>query len=406
MQVDFEPISEAGVEELLPEIFRVCEERGIRATFFEITTALAFKYFSERKVDAIVLEVGLGGRLDSTNIVTPTLSVITSIGLEHTRILGDTIEEIAVEKAGIVKDGKPVIIGPCVPRDVVYNIARDRNADFYTSDELTPKWSKDTEEDDEESSSAVDFDEENSRIATAALTLLQRMNAVDIRAEHMKEGIAQRPPCRFEQTTICTNTNETTISGESSKFADIEVEVVLDVAHNPSAFKQLVSKLEMNYPNKSKRMVIGFSRDKDIQKCIEYIFSAVKSSGIHLVQAAHPRAATLEQIIEAAPSLIEGAHQDVSDRSITSQVRKALKLAAEQDEVLVVCGSVFLMAEAREALGYNEARDSDHISEVAGVNLRHGQEHFADSNPDAPFAWDEHLKIEDDNRASISKSSK
>lgn len=102
----------------MPKLFAICEQEKIPATFFELTTALAFLKFRASQCEAVVLEVGLGGRLDATSIVTPVLSIITSIQLDHMKILGDTIEKIAVEKAGIIKPQVDVIIGPQCPRDI------------------------------------------------------------------------------------------------------------------------------------------------------------------------------------------------------------------------------------------------------------------------------------------------
>ena len=115
IQINGELISEEEVVETLSEVFNVSAQLRIPATFFEITTMLAFQHFAKRKVDCVVLETGLGGRLDATNIVTPTLSVITSIGMDHMRILGNTIPEIASEKAGIMKPNVPVVLGPQAP---------------------------------------------------------------------------------------------------------------------------------------------------------------------------------------------------------------------------------------------------------------------------------------------------
>jgi len=106
IQIRGELISEEAVIAGLPMIVDLCAAHKLPATFFELTTALAFHHF--RDADAVALEVGLGGRLDATNVVTPTVSVICSIGLDHTRILGETVEEIAMEKAGIMKRGIPV----------------------------------------------------------------------------------------------------------------------------------------------------------------------------------------------------------------------------------------------------------------------------------------------------------
>lgn len=100
---------------MLPYLFDICEKNNIPATFFEYTTALSFLKYKKDNCDAIVLEVGLGGRLDATNIITPVLSIITSIQLDHTKILGDTIEQIALEKAGIMKPNVDVLVGPGCP---------------------------------------------------------------------------------------------------------------------------------------------------------------------------------------------------------------------------------------------------------------------------------------------------
>mmetsp|Transcript_17978 Transcript_17978/g.29846 ORF Transcript_17978/g.29846 Transcript_17978/m.29846 type:complete len:153 (-) Transcript_17978:33-491(-) len=145
---------------------------------------------------------------------------------------------------------------------------------------------------------------------------------------------------------------------------------------------QLLSKLERTYPSQKKRIVCGFSSDKDLSACGKSLLSTVGDpSRIHLVEAAHPRAAKLEDMLEAEPRL-KGGNFDEEDRSITAQVKSGLRLAAEGGELLVICGSVFLMAEAREALGFDEPRDSQYIAEVAGANLRHGQENFADTDPE------------------------
>lgn len=97
----------------------MCEQNQIPATFFEITTALAFAKFQRAGCEAVVLEVGMGGRLDATNVVNPALSVITAVQFDHMKILGDTIEKIAFEKAGIIKKNKPVIVGPGCPMDII-----------------------------------------------------------------------------------------------------------------------------------------------------------------------------------------------------------------------------------------------------------------------------------------------
>ena len=128
IRINGKPISEDYVVRFVEEGRERFESLG--CTFFEIATEMAFKYFSDEEIDVAVVEVGLGGRLDSTNIITPILSVITNVSLEHTQILGKTIEQIAHEKGGIIKEGVPVVIGEASPasRQVFESLAEERHA--------------------------------------------------------------------------------------------------------------------------------------------------------------------------------------------------------------------------------------------------------------------------------------
>jgi len=375
MQVNSGLVTEEEIEDRLPRVFAACEEESIPATFFEVTAAMAFLHFAESGCNVIVLETGLGGRLDATNIVKePAVSVITSIGLEHTRILGDTVEKIALEKGGIIKKDRPVLVGPNVPLDVLRQCAKDKaSGTFYTVEDVLGR-DKEPVEDSVDDGDLFDYDAENTRIAEAALEIVRQQKRPGLHiptAADIEKGTSVRPPCRFEHVEARDES-----SGEA-------VQVVLDVAHNPDAMTQLVAKLEKTYPGRRKRIVCGFSSDKDLTACGRALLSTVGEDPgcIHLVEAAHPRAAKLEDMLEAEPRL-RGCNFDETDRSITAQVKSGLRLAAESDELLVVCGSVFLMAESREALGFDEPRDSDYIAEVAGANLRHGQENFADTDPE------------------------
>ena len=391
MQINGTPITEDQVSTLLPEIYSICEDEKIPATFFEVTTALAFSFFDAENADVVVLETGLGGRLDATNVISnPALCIITSIGLEHTRILGDTIELIAGEKAGIIKEGAPVLVGPNVPHKVIQMHAQEKGAEgYYTCDDIL---GNDTNSSSgaggtTETGGFVDYDAENARIARSALMLLQQRSSslthklnFPFSESIIENGISHRPPCRFEEMQIPVPTKQ------ESKSIEKIVPVILDVAHNPDAMKYLAAKLESTYPNKAKRIVVGFSADKDLAQCGDTLLSIVNDpSSIHLVQASHPRAASLEQILESSPQLTK-SNFDEADRSITAQVKSGLRLAAENEEILIVCGSVFLMSEAREAMGIDEPRDSDYIAEVAGCNLKNSQENFADTDPESDKA--------------------
>jgi dihydrofolate synthase/folylpolyglutamate synthase len=399
ISINGELISESQVNKHLQKIFNLCgihndngddddnekndEKKNnnnnntspmIPATFFEITTGLSFSYFVESGVDVVVLETGLGGRLDATNVITkPNLCIVTSIGLEHTAILGDTVELIAVEKAGIIKKDVPILVGPNVPHDVIRNCAKEKGAQaYYTCEDVLGK-TNNCHNDGiiilDDGTKYVDYDVENSRVATAALELLSReannnnkssnnsSNNNDslplklISKDHIERGTSQRPSCRFEE--IQTHS----------------IKVILDIAHNPPAMKTLIAKLQVTYPKQSKRIVVGFSADKDVAQCSQMLLSIVKDpSRIHLVEAVNLRAAKIQSIIDADPQM-KNTNFDVEDRSITAQVELASALAKESGEILIVCGSVFLMSEAREALGIDEPRDSKRITSVAGSGL-------------------------------------
>lgn len=361
MQINGVPISEEEVVEHLPRLYDICEKQDIPATFFEITTALAFLFYQERNVDVVVLETGLGGRLDATNVIkTPAISIITSIGLEHTRILGDTVELIAIEKGGIIKQDRPVLVGPHVPHSTLRQCASRKSASgYFTCDDVLGA----SEEE------ITDYDQENARTAEAALALLQRQHPnplfQGISEVTIAEGTSIRPPCRFEKLRMDDNTV-----------------VVLDVAHNPPAMEYLLRKLKTTFGESNTfRIVVGMSSDKDLGLCGRMLLNDVNADQIHLVEAFHPRAAKLEAILESEP-LLQDSHFDQKDRTITTQIRSASELAKKNGEILVVCGSVFLMAEAREALGFDEPRDSKVIEEVAGANLKHSQEIFANTDPE------------------------
>ncbi len=357
--INGELISESQVNKHIAKIFDLCDKHSIPATFFEMTTGLSFSYFEESNVDVVVLETGLGGRLDATNVVTsPKLCVITSIGLEHTALLGDTVELIAVQKAGIIKKDVPVVVGPNVPHHVIQQCAIEKGAEgYYTCEDILGGESgKKNSTLTVDGVEYVDYDVENSKITSSALKLLNKKNADStllqtVSDEHIALGTSHRPQCRFEEVETKS------------------VKVILDVAHNPPAMATLTAKLQATYPNRKKRIIVGFSADKDVRQCSQALLSIVDDpSCIHLVEAVNLRAAKINAIIEA-DHMMKDTNFEVEDRSITAQVELGISLAAEKEEILVVCGSVFLMAEAREALGIDEPRDSKNVISVAGSGL-------------------------------------
>jgi dihydrofolate synthase/folylpolyglutamate synthase len=371
-QVDFEPMPEEAVVELLPRVFGTCRLRGLPCTFFELTTALALEHFREERVDMIVLETGLGGRLDSTNAVPSDVQVVTSIGLEHTRILGDTVELIAREKGGIFKEGCPALVGPDCPHGTLEEQAGEVGALYRTLEGVLPAadW-EDFAKYDPAEARRKDYDSQNRDIAAAALRLLQGTPAFKASAAAAKHpltsssvsaGVSRRPPCRFELVPH---------SPASSP-------AILDVAHNPPAMDMLFRKLRDAYPPPRKlKVVVGMSSDKDIALAAATILARVAPEDVYLCEAAHPRAASVGQILAAAPAL--RAASLAGANGVHEQALRAREAAEGEGAVLVCCGSVFIMAECRRALGYDEPRDSDYIAKEAGAGIRKDmQEHFGD----------------------------
>ncbi|DBA03715.1 TPA: hypothetical protein N0F65_004132 [Lagenidium giganteum] len=354
IQVNGTLISEAEVTETLAEIFNVSAQLRIPATFFEITTMLALQHFAKQQVDCVVLETGLGGRLDSTNIVTPALSVITSIGMDHTRILGNTREQIAREKAGIIKPQVPVVVGPQTPLEIMADRAQRVDAPLVA----VPF----------QGEFAEDFNAENTAIAReACIQLNQRALAgqselqVDLDSQRVVSALESRPPCRFEVFHI-VRPNST----------ERKVTIVLDVAHNPPAIERLVQLLTKRFPQQKMRFVCGFSADKDMAKAIKSLLTLCNSEDyVHLVKANHPRGASLEEVNLALTQDGQGIAQFSRISSVEDGVKDAVAAArmSNEDEVVVVCGSVFLMAEARKALGFKEPADSPAVNAVAGSHL-------------------------------------
>jgi dihydrofolate synthase/folylpolyglutamate synthase len=315
----------------------------MQASFFEITTLLAFQHFLECNVDFVVLECGLGGRLDATNIIKePAAAVITSIGFDHQKILGDTIEAIALEKAPIMKKNCPAIVGPNVPRCVMRDYAMKVGAmPFIQIEERNSK----------------NYDEENNLIVSTVLQELKRRDVSGrVTDAAINKAMLLRPSCRFEVVQAGGDEKE-------------KVTVILDVAHNESALASLFSKLSLHYPEYEKHFVVGLSADKDLDSCLLSLSKYCSTSGtISFVQAANsPRAATVETLLEVMKrlSLTHNCPVTIDPPSVSSTLKGIIKNLSnplthrsEKKALIVVCGSFYIMSEAREALNIVEPRDT------------------------------------------------
>ena len=318
----------------------------IQPSFFELTVAMAFEYFAKEKVDIAVIETGLGGRLDSTNIITPILSIITNIGYDHMDLLGDTLEKIAAEKAGIIKPAVPVIIGEYLPetKDIFIQKAKQENAPIYFAQ-------------DEFDVSSVNYSPQfltcdvtnNKEHITKSfqLDLNGLYQTKNIRTVLCATGILK------QQGFIITNEDEklalTQVKQLTGLYGRWDVisnnpTIILDVAHNEDGIKQLLLQLSVVHPTpKGVHFITGFVKDKDITKVLAIL---PKNASYYFSNAHIDRAMPHTAVLEKAKQF--GLNGE-SYNDVNTAIQAAIQKAAA-DDIIIVCGSIFLVAEVDTAL--------------------------------------------------------
>ena len=337
IKINGEMVSEQFVIDFTERIRPLSEE--IEPSFFEITVAMAFEYFVEQKVDIAIIEVGLGGRLDSTNIITPELSVITNIGMDHMNLLGDTLEKIAAEKAGIIKNKIPVVIGEILPETlpVFEKIAKEKNAPVSIATQKRNVLGFDLI-DNSRSSIVVQDPQSGPRMysmdlpgiyqAKNLLTVLETCSQLNekgfiISQEQIEKGLA----------------NVKKISGFHGRWEVIRKEplVVLDVAHNPDGIKQLLLQLdEIEFDRL--HIIMGLVKDKAIDSVLELL---PKHATYYFTKAQIPRALPEDELNKKA--LRYGLKGETF--STVNTALYAASLNAGKKDMILVCGSIFLVGE-------------------------------------------------------------
>ena len=322
-------------------------------SFFEMLTAIAFEYFSRKKVDVAVLEVGMGGRLDATNVIEPQISIITDISLDHQKFLGNTVTEIAREKAGIIRRGGVVVTLPQQPQanDVIGNTILDLEAQAVSAVSYVPPVAPSTEYHvtNSESGHAVfryPLEVMGKRISveTALVGRHQLRNvalAIAAAEELSNRGFAISPD------SIERGIRETHWPGRFQVIpaANGAPEYVLDVAHNPAGAWALRSTLSGAYEDRPFTFVFGAMRDKAISEIAEILFPLAER--VIATRADNPRSATSPEIREAA------AHTSVAIEdapNVAAALERAQTLAGLTG-VVVVTGSIYIVGEAMQALG-------------------------------------------------------
>ncbi len=330
IKVNGEIISEERVVKFVEDDAKFFEP--LHPSFFELTTALAFKYFEEQKVDVAVIEVGLGGRLDCTNIITPILSVITNVSLDHTDLLGDTLTKIAREKAGIMKHGVPAVIGDVTEEtDGVFQATANAVGApiFYAQNEgvLRHTEIKDTYNRYETTDYGVIEGQLVGKVqvrnARTVLTALRHLN-LPVGIEAVKTGFAE----------VCTMT------GLMARWQTISEhpQVVCDTGHNPDAWYYLGRRLNNITKERKVHIIIGFSSDKDVQGILTNL---PKKATYYFTQAGVKRALPAEKLAKLAKAYkIKGnAYSDVPSAI------QAAEAAASENDLIFVGGSTFVVAD-------------------------------------------------------------
>lgn len=339
IQVNGVPISHARLAELL-EVMKPAIARNPKLTTFEITTALGLLYFADEKVDAAVIEVGLGGRLDATNIVAPDVTAITSLSYDHMAVLGNTLAKIAAEKAGIIKVGVPVVSAPQQDEalQVLQRVAREQGAPFtlvgqdvkfkglkhsLDGQSLRVTWGQ----------KSLSFNLpllgvhqiQNAAVAATALRVL-RGQGLKIADSAIQDGFAWvRWPARFQVVRR-------------------EPPVIFDSAHNQDSFGRLRQALHDYFPGRPIYLIFGASEDKNIPGMFQEIKTLV--GRLLITKAAHPRALETDTIARLADEA--GLPYEIAV-PVKAALDRALELSAKDGSIVVSAGSMFVTAEVMAA---------------------------------------------------------
>ncbi len=328
IQINRQRISEPDLVRLT-EFFRR-EINRLNCTFFEATTAMAFKYFAESGVDVGVVETGLGGRLDATNVVQPEVSLITSIGLDHTEHLGNDVRSIAREKGGIIKAGVPVIVGWVDPdsRNVIDEIGRTLNTAVHFLEDQASITVHETRP----TGSQFDF-------TFGGSSWLELFTPLPGRHQILNAAIAvaalHRSSFEIEDEAIRDGLASVSWRGRLQKIADSPV-VYVDAAHNSSALKTLALALREWFAPERMHLVIGMLRDKDYAES-----AGVLEPHFATVTTVTPNSHRAVPAEELAARFGSKAHPAPAVREALTDLRKRLK----STDVIVVTGSHFVLSE-------------------------------------------------------------
>jgi len=343
MRVNGVPIDD---ESLIRITSRVREEtekllaEGVKPTTFELGTAITLTYFAEQKVDIAVIEVGLGGRLDSTNVIQPEVCLIAPIGMDHTKVLGDTLVQIAGEKAGIIKEGVPAAVAP-QQNDEIMQVFRNTAARMHSQLLEVRREEIDVTASDARGADFVfrgqkarislagDHQIENACLALSGVELL-RSRGFDLPEEQCLAALEKAVwPGRLEW---------------------LSDSLLIDGAHNPHGAKALYAYAKKHLSDRKIVPVIGMMKDKDVESCVA-LYADLSKEAV-ATQIDYPRAMPSDELRDL---LISHGVNAVSEGTVPSAVRRAQEIAGD-DGIVLVCGSLYVVGEVRLLLRGDDGR--------------------------------------------------
>ncbi len=346
ISVDGQPISDEDMIHLVNAVRPVVEQLETtelgEATEFEVITIMAFYYFGKlNKQDFVIFETGLGGRLDSTNVLEPILTIITNIGFDHTHILGETVEEITKEKAGIIKQGVPLIsaVDQKEAQEIIVETAAGKQAPLYLLGKDFHNVSYETLQSGEKFSLEMPtgtltdlhitmmgyHQVKNASLAAMAAVYLQQHGEAVIEEEHIREGLrAAKWIGRFE------------------KMSDNPL-VIVDGAHNLQGVESLVSTLRLHYEDKKIHIIFSCLKDKDAKDMIEKLKEVAAS--LTFTSFDFPRAYGAEELYEIVQE--ENVLFEEDWQLALAQGKERLR---KEKDMLIVTGSLYFISEVRKEL--------------------------------------------------------
>ncbi|WP_263297415.1 bifunctional folylpolyglutamate synthase/dihydrofolate synthase [Bacillus sp. RS11] len=312
--------------------------KGEYPSFFEVVTLIMFQYLADEEVDIVLIETGLGGRLDATNVVTPLISIITTISLEHTAFLGDTLAKVAFEKAGIIKESVPVVVGVKSEEalTVIQEIANERHApcfvlgkDFTVENivqsaniQLFNYQKANVEMVDVPVKMAGPHQIDNASLAITAILVLRENGAIDISDESIRQALA--------------------IAQWAGRFEQLSGNIVLDGAHNSEGTAAIIQTLKTVYPHQNYRFIYAALSDKDHANSIALMDSIATS--IAFTQIELPNAMPAEKLASLSTN---------TNKTYSVDWREMVQTVLHQrndEDIIVITGSLYFIAEIRQWL--------------------------------------------------------